>query len=155
MMNLESSFTLLREIGQIVLNDRETARFSIDAYRGYRYISVRKYVTSGGFTGPTQDGVTLTPDIVRALVPRLLALPEDSKTLKLGAVGKFAKRPGMCIVATVAEIGGLRGLELRQWEQDKGFTKKGILLPLSKWVEVRRLFSDTLAAIEETPDVDF
>ncbi len=154
-MNLESSFTLLREIGEIVLTQQETVRFSVDAYRGYRYVSVRKYRVSDGFSGLTQEGVTLTPDIVRALTPRLLALPEDGKALKLGAVGKFAKRPGMCIVVTVAEMGGLRGLELRQWEQDKGFTKKRILLPLSKWAEVRRLFAATLAVIEETPDVDF
>lgn len=154
-MGLESSFTLLRGIGEMVLNDREEIHFSIDAYRGYRYVSVRKYIKSEGFTGPTQEGVTLTPDIVRALVPRLLALPEDEKSVRLGKVGKFAKRPGMCIVVTVAEIGGLRGVELRQWEQDKGFTQKEILLPLSRWAEIRNLFAQTLAALEETPDVDF
>lgn len=154
-MGLESSFTLLRDLGEIALTGREAVRFSIDAYRGYRYISVRKYITTDGFTGPTQDGVTLTPDIVRALVPRLLALPADAKALTLGSVGKFAKRPGICIVATVAEINGLRGLDLRQWEQDKGFTKKGVFLPLSKWAETRKLFADTVAALDEQPDAMF
>ncbi len=154
-MGLESSFTLLQEIGSLVLNNQETVRFSIDAYRGYRYISVRKYVKAGELSVPTAGGITMTPEIMRALVPRLLALPENEKQLTLGPVGKFAKRPGICIVATVAAVGNLRGLDVRQWEQDKGYTKKGIFLPLSKWAEIRKLFADTLAAIEEVPEVDF
>ncbi len=154
-MGLESSFTLLRGIGEIILNNREEIHFSIDAYRGYRYVSVRKYIKQDGFTGPTADGVTLTPDIVRTLVPRLLALPEAAASLKLGTVGKFAKRPGMCIVVSIVELGNVRSLELRSWEQDKGFTKKGILLPLAQWEQIRRLFADTLAALEEQPDLDF
>ena len=154
-MGIESSFTLLRDIGSLVLNSREEIRFSIDAYRGFRYVSVRKYVKTHELAVPTAGGVTLTPEIVRALVPRLLTLPEDEKQLSLGPVGKFAKRPGMCIVATVAAVGDLRGLDVRQWEQEKGYTKKGIFLPLAKWAEIRSLFAGTLAAIEEVPDVDF
>lgn len=154
-MNLESSFSLLREIGSLALNDREEIRFSIDAYRGFRYISVRKYVQDGLLPTPTKDGATLTPEIVRALVPRLLALPEQAKALTLGMVGKFAKRPGICIVVNVAQLGTVRGLELRQWEQGKGYTQKGILLPLDKWAEIRKLFVNTLNALNEVPDIDF
>ena len=154
-MNLESSFSLLREIGVLVLNEREEIRFSIDAYRGFRYISVRKYVKDTLLPAPTKEGATLTPEIVRALVPRLLVLPEQEKAFTLGTVGKFAKRPGICIVVNVAQIGSVRGLELRQWEQGKGYTQKGILLPLDKWAEIRKLFVDTLNALNEAPDVDF
>ena len=154
-MGFESSFTLLREIGTLVLTSQEEVRFSIDAYRGYRYMSVRKYVKSSGISVPTPSGVTLTPEIVRALVPRILALPQEASQLPLGPVGKFAKRPGICIVATVAAVGDLRGLDIRQWEQDKGYTKKGIFLPLAKWAEIRRLFVDTLAAVEAEPEVNF
>ena len=32
----ESSFTLLRDIGMLPLENNEEVRFSIDAYRGYR-----------------------------------------------------------------------------------------------------------------------
>lgn len=154
-MNLESSFSLLREIGALALNDREEIRFSIDAYRGFRYISVRKYVKDNILPAPTKEGATLTPEIARALVPRLLALPEQAKTLKLGTVGKFAKRPGICIVVNVAQIGSTRGLELRQWEQGKGYTQKGIFLPLDKWAEIRKLFTDVLSALNEVPNIDF
>lgn len=153
---LESSFALLRDIGQLPVNEQEEVHFSIDAYHGYRYVSVRRYLKlESGFSGPTRDGVTLTPEIVRALVPMLLALPENVKDLKLGPIGKFAKRPGICIVVGIAEFRGVRALELRQWSQDKGYQKNGIWLPLDKWTDIRKLFSDTLAAIDEVPDVDF
>lgn len=152
---LESSFVLLQDVGVVQLNQQEEIHFSIDAYRGYRYASVRRHIRTDGFTGPTRDGITLTPDIVRALVPLLLAMPADEKQLKLGPVGKFAKRAGLCVVVNVVEFRGLRGLELRNWSQDKGFSKTGLWLPLTHWADIRKLFADTLAAIDEVPDVDF
>lgn len=153
---LESSFTLLREIGILEVNAQEEVRFSIDAYHGYRYVSVRRYVKAeGGFSGPTRDGVTLTPEIVRTLVPRLLALPTDEKQLKRGPVGKFAKRPGICIVVEVAELRAEPGLWLRQWSQEKGISQNGVWLPLARWAQIRKLFADTLAALDEVPEVDF
>ena len=153
---LESSFALLREIGVLTINAQEEIHFSIDAYHGFRYVSVRRYLKlDGGFAGPTRDGVTLTPEIVRALVPMLLALPADEKQLKLGPIGKFAKRPGICIVADLSEFRGARGLELRSWSQEKGFSKNGIWLPLAHWADIRKLFADALSAIDEVPDVDF
>ena len=151
----ESSFMLLRDIGKLVLSEQEEVHFSIDAYRGYRYVSVRRYLRTDNFVGPTRDGVTFTSEMIRALVPVLNRLPAEEKQMKLGQIAKLAKRAGICVVVTVAEFRGQRGLELRQWEQDKGFTKKGIWLPLSKWTEIRKLFSETLAALDEVPDIDF
>ena len=152
---LQSSFILLRDIGRLQLSEQEEIRFSIDAYRGYRYVSVRRYIKTDGFAGPTRDGVTLTPEIVRTLVPLLLALPEDEKQLKLAPLGKFAKRAGICVVVTVAEFRGARGLDLRGWSEEKGYSKNGIWLPLTHWKDIRELFRNTLAAIDEVPDIDF
>ena len=150
----ESSFTLLRDIGVIPLQENEDIRFSIDAYRGYRYVSVRRYLTTDGFSGATRDGITMTPEIVRAAVPRLKALPDDIKQIPDRIIGKFAKRPGICIVISVSTFRGERGLDLRQTEEDK-FTKKGIWIPLEKLPEVKKLFADTLAALDEVvPDLD-
>jgi len=146
---------LLRDIGKLVLSEQEEVHFSIDAYRGYRYVSVRRYLRTDNFVGPTRDGVTFTPEMIRALVPVLNQLPAEEKQMKLGQIAKLAKRAGICVVVTVAEFRGQRGLELRQWEQDKGFTKKGIWLPLNKWTEIRKLFAETLTALDEVPDIDF
>ena len=151
---LESSFTLLREIGAFSVRENEEIRFSIDAYHGYRYVSVRRYLNVDGFSGATRDGITLTPEITRALAARLQALPDDFKHLPSGVIGKFAKRPGICVVATVATFRGLRGLDLRQTENDQ-FTKKGIWIGLEKWAEVKKLFQKTVEVLDEAvPDLD-
>ena len=75
--------------------------------------------------------------------------------MKLGLVGKFAKRPGICIVVEVAEVRAARGLLLRQWSQEKGLSKSGVWLPLVHWENIRKLFERTLASIDEVPEVDF
>ena len=153
---LESSFSILRQIGILAVNEQEQIHFSIDAYHGFRYLTVRRYLEQEeGFSGPTRDGVTLTPEIVRTLVPLLLALPQDYKQLKLGPVGKFAKRPGVCVVVAVSEFRGERGLEMRLWSQEKGFSKNGVWLPLVHWMQIRQLFADALAAFNEVPEIDF
>ena len=149
----ESSFTLLRDIGEIFLTEKESIRFSIDAYHGYRYVSVRRYLNTDGFAGATRDGVTMTPEIVAALAPKILALPDEKQPD--GVIGKFAKRAGICVVASIATFRGVRGLDLRQWEEAKGFTKKGIWIPLEKFPEVKKLFQATMDALNEKVDFNF
>nr|QGT50612.1 hypothetical protein Elusimicrob1349_0820 [uncultured Elusimicrobia bacterium] len=151
----ESSFTLLREIGALLLDNGEEVRFSIDAYRGYRYVSVRRYIQTDGFSGATRDGITLTPEILRVLAPLVAALPDEAKLAKDGALGKFAKRPGICVVASVSRFRGKTGLELRQWQEDTGWTKKGIWLPYERIKEIKALFVQTKDALDEAPpDLD-
>jgi len=151
----ESSFTLLRDIGGFSVMPGEEIRFTIDAYHGFRYVSVRRYVETDGFSGATRDGVTLTLEIVQALAPRIAALPDDPKRLVPAQLGKFAKRPGICIVASVVEFKGRRGLDLRQWQQDVGWTKKGIWIPVEKIKEIKDLFRKTQEALAEQPVDDF
>jgi len=147
----ESSFTLLREIGILPLENGEEVRVSIDAYRGYRYVSVRRYIQTDSFAGATRDGITLTPEIVRILAPLLAKLPQEPKLIKDGQIGKFAKRPGICVVVSVGTFKGRRGLDLRQWQEDCGWTKKGIWLPLEKINEIKALFLSAKAALDEQP----
>ena len=137
----ESSFTLLRDIGSLLLENGEEVRFSIDAYRGYRYVSVRRYIQTDSFSGATRDGITLTPEIVQVLAPLVSALPDEPKQIKDGAFGKFAKRPGICVVASVGTFRGRRGLDLRQ----------GIWIPLEKIKELKSLFAATKDALNEAP----
>lgn len=147
----ESSFTLLREIGILPLENGEEVRVSIDAYRGYRYVSVRRYIQTDSFAGATRDGITLTPEIVRILAPLIAKLPQEPKQIKDGQIGKFAKRPGICIVVSVGTFKGRRGLDLRQWQEDCGWTKKGIWLPLEKIGEIKTLFQAAKDALDEQP----
>lgn len=151
----ESSFTVLREIGIMPLEQDEEIRFSIDVYRGFRYVSVRRYVQTDGFSGPTRDGLTLTPEIIRVLEPKLALLPDEPKAIPNGPLGKYAKRPGICVVVEVGLFKGRRGLALRQWQADTGLTKKGIWLPLDKIKEIKDLFRATREALDEQPADDF
>ena len=152
---MESSFTLLRETGILALSEHEEIRFSIDAYHGYRYVSVRRYLKMEELFAPTRDGITLTPEIVQTLVPMLAQLPDTPAQVPVGEVGKFAKRAGICVVVRVVDFKGHLGLDLRQWQSDCGFTKKGIWLPLDKIAQIKKLFADTLDALNERPTEEF
>ena len=149
------SFTLLREIGILPLEDGEEVHFSIDAYRGYRYVSVRRYLQTDSFVGATRDGITLSPEILRVLAPKIEALSDEAKLIADGQLGKFAKRPGICVVVSVGTFKGRRGLDFRQWQEGVGWTKKGIWLPLEKIAEIKKLFTATKEALDERPEDDF
>ena len=152
---MQSSFTLLREIGILNLSETEEVHFSIDAYRGFRYVSVRRYLKTDSFVGPTRDGITLTPETVQILVPLLRKLPDEPAKIPVGEVGRFAKRAGVCVVVSVSCFRENLGLDLRQWQADAGFTKKGIWLPLEKIKEIKALFEQTLQALNEQPADEF
>ncbi len=150
----ESSFMMLQKIGEIILDSNSIIKFSIDAYRGYRYASIRKYQTAGDYVGATRAGITLTPDIVKALAPLIAQLPDDPAQLKEIELGKFAKRPGLSVIVHVNSFHGAYGLDMRQWQEDeryKGWTKKGIRLPADKIKEVKLLFAQLAQALEEKP----
>lgn len=149
-----SSFSILHAIGTLVLDENSEVRFSVDAYRGYKYASIRKYLTSGGYIGATRAGITLTPDIVKAVTPLLAALPDDPAQLTDVELGKFAKRPGLSIIVRISSFQGMRGLDLRQWQEDeayKGWTKKGIRLPVEKIKEIKELFAKMAQVLEDKP----
>lgn len=151
----ETSFAKLREIGEISLEGGEEIRFSIDVYRGYRYVSIRRYLMSDSFSGATRAGITMTPEILRVLQPIIAALSDDEKQIKDGQLGKFAKRPGICIIASISTFKGSRGLDLRQWQEGLGWTKKGIRLPLEKLSQVKQLLAKTKECLDEKPEDDF
>lgn len=148
----ETSFAVLCQIGVIPIDQNNEIRFSVDAYRGYRYGSIRKYLSSGGYVGATRIGITLTPEIVKAALPMVLALPDDPALVQEVQLGKFAKRPGLSVVIRVSTFQGSKGLDLRQWQEDdvyKGWTKKGIRLPIDKIKEIKTLFAKMADYFEE------
>ena len=150
----ESSFIRLQQIGTLQSESGSEVQFSIDAYRGYRYASIRKYLTSGSYIGATRAGITLTPEIVKAVAPLIAALPDSPEQLQDQQLGKFAKRAGLSVIVRISSFQGSKGLDLRQWQEDesyKGWTKKGIRLPASKIKEIKELFAKTAAALADTP----
>ncbi|WP_424245815.1 hypothetical protein Dip510_000752 [Elusimicrobium posterum] len=143
---MESSFMILHHIGSLHSDDgTEEVKFSIDAYRGYRYASIRKYLKSDSYSGATRAGITMTPEIIKNVTAALEKVPDDASKLEDIEIGKFAKRPGMSVVVRISSYKGSRGLDLRQWQEDEvytGWTKKGLRLPLNKMGEIKKLFKE-------------
>lgn len=149
---MESSFLILKNIGSLKLEDNSEIRFSIDSYRGYKYASIRKYLSSDTYTGPTKSGITMTADIVKGIAGVIKELPDNIDEIQEKELGKFAKRPGLSVIVRTSSFRGKKGLDIRQWQEDqayKGWTKKGIRLPLDKVKEVKDLFEQTNAALTD------
>lgn len=148
----ESTFSVLNLIGALASEDGSEIKFSIDSYKGYKYVSIRKYLKSETYSGPTKAGITLSPEIVGKINTALEALPEDYKAVQEGELGKYAKKQGLSIVLRVSSYMGSKGIDLRQWQEDEsytGWTKKGIRLPIEKLKEVKELFAKTAKYFEE------
>ncbi|MBT3955196.1 MAG: hypothetical protein HN833_01310 [Elusimicrobiaceae bacterium] len=149
---MESSFLILKNIGSLTLEDNSEIRFSIDSYRGYKYASIRKYLKSDTYTGPTKSGITMTADIVKGIAAVIKELPDTTEEIQESELGKFAKRPGLSVIVRTSSFRGKKGLDIRQWQEDqayKGWTKKGIRLPLDKVKEVKELFAQIDEALKE------
>lgn len=148
----ETTFSVLNLIGALASEDGSEIKFSIDSYKGYKYVSIRKYLKSETYSGPTKAGITLSPEIVGKINMALAALPEDYKAVQEGELGKYAKKQGLSIVLRVSSYMGSKGIDLRQWQEDEsytGWTKKGIRLPIEKLKEVKELFAKTAKYFEE------
>ncbi len=138
-----SSFSILKQIGSIKIDEGNEIRFSVDAYKQSRYLSVRKYLKSETYSGPTKAGITLTSEVVIKIAKALATLPEDINSIKDGELGKYARRQGLAIVLRVSSFNTAKGIDIRQWQEDEtytGWTKKGIRLPLEKLAEIKELF---------------
>ena len=147
-----SSFSILKQVGSIKIDEGNEIRFSVDAYKQSRYLSVRKYLKSETYSGPTKAGITLTAEVVIKIAKALAALPNDIKELADGALGTSARRQGLAIVLRVSSFNTAKGIDIRQWQEDEtytGWTKKGIRLPLEKLAEIKELFKLSAQYFEE------
>jgi len=148
----ETSFQILTQIGSIILEDGNEIKFSVDSYRGHKYVSVRKYLKTDTYSGPTKAGITLSPEIVTKVSQALAALPDDASKIQDGELGKYAKKQGLSIVLRISSYMGSKGIDLRQWQEDesyKGWTKKGIRLPIDKIAEIKKLFTGMVKYFED------
>ena len=148
----ESSFSILSDIGLIDLGGGEEIKFTVDAFKGHRYVSVRKYLKSDAYSGPTKAGITLSPEIVGKINEALSALPSDTKDMQDTELGKYAKKQGLSIILRISSYQNTKGIDIRQWQEDEtytGWTKKGIRLPLEKLPEIKNMFAKLVKYFED------
>lgn len=147
-----SSFSILKQIGAVKIDEGNEIRFSVDSYKQSRYLSVRKYLKSETYSGPTKAGITLTSEVVIKIAKALETLPQDINSIKDCELGKYARRQGLAIVLRVSSFNTAKGIDIRQWQEDEtytGWTKKGIRLPLEKLAEIKELFKLSAQYFEE------
>lgn len=149
---VQSTFAVLSEIGSIKLGDGGEIKFTVDSYKNHKYVSVRKYLKSDAYSGPTKAGITLSPEIIGKISAALTALPADYKEIQDIELGKYAKKRGLSIVLRISSYMNTKGIDIRQWQEDEtytGWTKKGIRLPLENLTEIKTLFAQTVKYFED------
>ena len=132
-------FRVLKEVGVLPSTEGSEIKFSIDEYRGYKYGSIRKYLKRDSYSGPTRAGITMSKDIVSGVLNSLLKLSKATPPGDELELGKFAKRPGLSVVARITVYQGSTGIDLREWQEDvayRGWTKRGIRLPFEQLDEI-------------------
>ncbi|MFH1619361.1 MAG: hypothetical protein ABIG11_05600 [bacterium] len=128
----DKGFGIIREIGAIELSKESEVRFSIDEFRGRRYGSIRRFVRREDYCGPTHAGITLNTAILEGLHSVLSELPKEPEALGDRELGRFAKRPGLTVVARITVYRDSTDIDIREWQGDSsytGWTKRGIRIP--------------------------
>lgn len=128
----EKGFNIIKEIGTIAVSPESEIRFSIDEFRAHRYASIRKFLKSEAYSGPTHSGITLNSAILEGVAGVLSKLPKEPQALSDQELGRFAKRAGLQLVVRITIYRDSTGIDLREWQDDvayKGWTKRGIRLP--------------------------
>jgi hypothetical protein len=126
-------FKPLKDLGSLPLNATSELKFYVDEYKGFKYGSIRTFVTGEGYTGPTKSGVTLNPAILAGVIEALETLPKTGASFKEEKeLGRFPKKIGVALVLRITLFKDAPGLDLREWVEEEGYTgwsKKGVRVP--------------------------
>ena len=147
-----TTFEILQVIGVLPIDEGSEIKISIDSFKNHKYVSIRKYLKSDTYTGPTKAGITLSPEMIDKVYQTINSLPDNVEEIEDKELGRFAKRKGLNIVLRVSSYMNVKGLDLRQYQEDStytGWTKKGIRLPLEKIKEIKELFAKTVKYFTE------
>lgn len=140
---VNTTFEILEVIGALPIDEGTEIKFSIDSYKGHKYVSVRKYLKSDTYSGPTKAGITLSPEMIGKISQAINALPANPADIEEKELGRYARRQGLNIVLRISSYMNVKGIDLRQYQEDDsytGWTKKGIRLPIDKLPEIKEIF---------------
>jgi len=140
---------VVKEIGVIAATEGSEIRFSVDEFKGHRYGSIRKHLKRESYSGPTRSGITMSPEIVSGVLEALRKLPKEPPAEER-ELGRYAKRPGLAVVARITIYQDSVGIDLREWQQDvsyTGWTKKGIRLAYADLEKITLYLSEMKEAL--------
>ena len=145
-------FKPLKEFGSIELAESARVRFYVDAYKGHPYASIRTFIDSDSYSGPTKSGVTLNPDLLAKTITELEKLPKEPATTEDVELARLAKRTGLDIVVRITIYRDTTGIDLREWVDDgayKGWSKRGVRIPYGELESILRCLKEMLVFLRE------
>ena len=92
-----TTFEILQVIGVLPVDEGAEIKISVDSFKNHKYISIRKYLKSETYTGPTKAGITLSTEMIDKVAQTINALPDDISKIEDKELGRFAKRKGLNI----------------------------------------------------------
>lgn len=124
-----TTFSPLKDVGRLPVNETSEMRFYVDEFKGYPFGSIRTFVKREDYDGPTKAGVTLKGQVLDGVIATLEKLPKEPEALEDVELARFPKKPGVELVARVTIYRDATGLDLREWVEEetyKGWSKKGV-----------------------------
>ena len=125
-------FKPLKELGTVALSETTQIKFYVDEYKGYKYGSIRTFITGDSYSGPTKSGVTMNAALLDNVIPVLDKLPKEPSTTEDVELARFPKKAGVELVLRITIFRDTTGVDLREWVEDpsyKGWSKKGVRIP--------------------------
>jgi hypothetical protein len=126
-------FKPLKDLGSLKLTDTSELKFYVDEFKGFKYGSIRTFLSGEGYSGPTKSGVTMNPAILAGVIEALEKLPESGAGATERELARFPKKIGVALVVRVTLFKDQPGIDLREWVEEeggyKGWSKKGVRIP--------------------------
>lgn len=147
-----STFKPLKEFGSIEVAESSKIRFYVDAYKGHPYASIRTFVESDSYSGPTKSGVTLNPALLTQVLERLTQLPKEPDATEDQELGRYPKRAGLELVVRITLYKDTTGIDLREWVNDdayQGWSKKGVRIPYAHLEKALTYLKEMLSFLKE------
>jgi hypothetical protein len=137
-----------RTIGEIALGKSTKLIFNVNEWRGRRFASVRKFVTTQKYEGWTKAGLALSKIVLPELLEALMKLERTIPPREEHEFGQLPKSPSEYIkIGTLPseDEDGLPAVDVREFVDSpayQGPTKRGIRFP---W----NLLPDVIACLRE------
>lgn len=145
------AFKPLKEFGSIELAEFSQARFYIDEYKGHPYASIRTFVTSDSYSGPTKSGVTLKAELLEKTIAVLEKLPKEPAATEDAELARFPKRAGLELAVRITIYRDTTGIDFREWVDDgsyKGWSKRGVRIGYAELGSIIRYLKEMLAFLK-------
>lgn len=130
------------ELGTVTLQPSVRLVFTVGYWKGRQRAQVRKYVSTGKYSGPTKAGLSMSGPVLVEVLEALSRLAAETPKPHAQEFGRIGKRDDVEIVISIVppdEVNGLPSVDVREFCDTPtytGPTKKGIRFPWQKLAEV-------------------